>query len=667
MNQVKILRDIFGIPHIYGENECSCAYGVGYTQAEDRAKQLVQTVLAARGNLAATFGESFLEQDFATCAAGIAEKASKEFLGLSEKRKAFLESFASGVIAGLQQASWKLQPQFCAEDVCRVFHYFSMHWTHGSVLHKLNTLQNRKSDGVGMSNQWAVKPNRTANGAAMLMSDPHLEWDGPGRFWEFRTHVAQWSVCGFAIPGTPLMVIGHNRKLGWACTTGGPDVGDIFRVECKNESCEEYECDEEILPVEASIIEIPVKQVNGPTVVRKTALRTHHGPVLKKEGSTLYACKSAYESFTGLVEQLWQMNISEDMAAFEKALQSNCFPPQNLMYADSRGDIGYVRAGRTPIRPEGVDHRSVLNGNTRREEWSEIYPKDSLCRAENPTCGWMQNCNTPPAYTFPHCGFSEETFPSCIVNASAPEAGNRGRRLMHMLETETRMDAEKAMGFIFDTVVDWFHGPDSAMYQRREIIASMKSNAMNQREKDLFISLENWDGDMRSDSREATLMIFVWEEAVERWNDHRKEEFLSILAESFKAASARLESLYGDEIPVWGELNRIQRPESPDAFVSAGGIRRIGMTTLWPIGSTDPDMYGKRRAIRGSCATILMEFTQPVRSWSLQPYGQSDDASSPFYFDQARELMAKHRMKPTYFATLPDSEVSRKYILETGD
>src|SRR5690606_5726880 len=90
------------------------------------------------------------------------------------------------------------------------------------------------------SNQWAIGPERSAEGVPILYIDPHLSWWGPSRFWELRIHAGGFVGSGFTLPGSPYIGLGHNENVAWAMTTGGPDTADAFELTLNAENPMEY-------------------------------------------------------------------------------------------------------------------------------------------------------------------------------------------------------------------------------------------------------------------------------------------------------------------------------------------------------------------------------------------------------------------------------------------
>ena len=142
------------------------------------------------------------------------------------------------------------------------------------------------------SNQWAVSPKRSANGAAILYIDPHLSWFGPSRFWEFRIHAGELNGSGFTLAGQNLIGLGHNENVSWAMTTGGPDTADIYELTLNPENPAQYSYDGEFRDFKIREIEIEVKGLPEP--IKQTVYESHHGPIVALRGGKAYAHKMAY-------------------------------------------------------------------------------------------------------------------------------------------------------------------------------------------------------------------------------------------------------------------------------------------------------------------------------------------------------------------------------------
>ena len=155
------------------------------------------------------------------------------------------------------------------------------------------------------SNQWAVSPKRSADGSAILLSDPHLTWEGLAVLYEARVHAGDLHMNGYYLIGSPMLAIGHNKSVGWALTTGGPDTADVYQMKIRMAPRPQYEYDGEWRDMELKNFEIPIK--NGNTA-NMPALYTHLGPVIGEpavKSGVAYVGATPYMEQTGLYYQFY--------------------------------------------------------------------------------------------------------------------------------------------------------------------------------------------------------------------------------------------------------------------------------------------------------------------------------------------------------------------------
>ena len=229
---VTIYRDEWGVPHIYADTDRGAAFGMGYAQAEDRLDDIYVALRTGLGKMSEAFGTGYEEQDYAMRLLKNEELAKEYMETAPEHLAAIAEGFVGGVNAYLAENP-DAQPEFALDIepymLLTVGRAMILRWPLGTVQDEIK----RKSDGPidGGSNQWAVAPSRSADGEAILLTDPHLTWEGLAVFYEARVRGDKLHMNGFFLMGSPLMAFGHNENVGWAPTTGGPDTADVFELD----------------------------------------------------------------------------------------------------------------------------------------------------------------------------------------------------------------------------------------------------------------------------------------------------------------------------------------------------------------------------------------------------------------------------------------------------
>ncbi|GIV16458.1 MAG: 7-beta-(4-carbaxybutanamido)cephalosporanic acid acylase [Armatimonadota bacterium] len=649
--KVTIYRDEWGVPHIYAQTEEGVAYGLGWAQAEDRLEQLLKNYRLAAGTMAEVFGEQWIEHDWQQRFVGHEEVSRRRYRELPAKIRSVIEAYQQGVKDYMkrhpeQVPAWapKIEPW----QVVALGRYIIFNWPMGRAVAEL---QRRGEVNLPFSsNEWAVRPERTVEGCAILLIDPHIPWDNEFRFYEFRAHGGQLHVSGFGPLGAPLLGLGHNRYLGWAATTGGPDTTDIYVEEVNPNNPLQYRYEGKWRNMTVRKVRI---NVAGKPPVEREIHYTHHGPIILREGNRAYAVATPYMNEVGFVVQLYRMATARNLREFQQAMAMNHFMEQNIMYADVEGNIFYVRTGRVPIRPKGYDFSKPVPGNTRATEWLGIHPMKDLVQLLNPSRGYMQNCNIGPDNMLVGSPLTADKYPEYIYGTRPNENNSRGRRAVELLENTPRMTLSQAIAIALDTHADMAEQWKEALAQAAE--RSTDKEAVTNLQPAISL-LKRWDGFMNADSAGATLFRF-WREAIKRFSPPIDPEAVrtrkpltaeqaDALIKALAAAVEEVQKRYGRLEVSWGEIHRVRR--GGKSWPISGGETGGGQT-LRAVGSrmeADNIFYG----YTGQNWTQVVLFRKgAVESYSANPYGQSDHPTSPHYTDQAEKLFSKSRLKPTWF------------------
>lgn len=644
--EVVIKRDVWGVPHIFAPTLADAAYGLGYAQAEDRLEQIMVNYRLAIGRMAEVAGPDYVEHDWLQRLCGHEEVCRRRWPEVPADVRAMCESFQAGVRAymaaqpGREPAARIEMEPWMIPALGRMIVFG---WPIGQAFEELQ----RRGEVQFYSNQWAVRPERTADGAALLLIDPHIPWDGPFRFYEFRMHVPGLDVSGFAPVGAPVVGLGHNNYLGWACTTGGPDTTDIYVEQLDPDNPQRYRYDEEWREIRSEPVTIAVK---GAEPVVRQLERSHHGPIVKREDGKAYAVACPYFEEIGLIEQLYRMMTATDLESFNAAADMRQLMEQNLMMADVAGNIQYIRTGRVPIRPPGFDFSKPVPGNTSRSEWLGIHPTADLVVVRNPPTGYLQNCNIGPDTMAAGLNLDPAAYPSYIYFDQPGRTNSRGRRAVELLEAHPKLTIAQAMAIVLDDHAD---GGEAWQAAVRRAASSVNLPATFGEDAPLLRQairhLSAWNGHMHQDSVAATIYRMFRQAASEQgvkvevsaFGLDAQRHLLGALA----LACLRLVEAHGTiEVP-YGRIHRVQRGER--SWPASGGESGGGMT-LRAISANlrDGVFYGRA----GQNWVQLVQFKRgAVRSWSLTPYGQSDDPESPHYCDQAERLFSPGKLKPTWF------------------
>ena len=657
-----IYRDRWGVPHIYSESAEAALFALGYAQAEDRLEQLLKNYLHADGKMASVFGERFVEEDYRQRLLRHGEIARTRHGEVDARFRYLLEAFVAGIKQYMKDhpekvPAWGFEPQ--PYQPVALGRFVIWGWPAGQALSDLGRRLPRPP-AFG-SNEWAISPARSAEGCVITCVDPHVSWFEEFRWYEAHVHGGKLNCYGFAVLGTPAFGLGHNDYCSWACTTGGPDTADVYEEEINPDNPLQYRYDGQWRDIQVLPVEIEVKTDEGKKTVTREIARTHHGPIILREGNRAYAARLAYEEEVQLAEQIYRQNTAATLEEFKAALAMNQLMPQNVMYGDVHGNIWYCRTGMVPVRQPGYDYTRPVPGYTSKTEWLGIHTMDDLVQILNPPQGFMQNCNISPDTMMPGSFLTGDRYPDYIWRGDYGGSNQRGRRAVELLRSDDSVTVQEAIEIALDTYIDdadtWCRALNVAWQSQKD-----KYKPRNPDLPDAVETLRSWDGRAEADRIGATLFCH-WRRACRtslavpvRHIESRRalpETGQTAMLSALDKAVSYMKDKYGRIQVPWGDVVRIRRGEL-EAPCSSGGPPGSGMSPLRAVGYSGPDENGRFFGRSGQSCTTVVVLRAPgkVDSYSAVPFGQSDDPDSPHYFDQARELFSKKKLKPTYYNDL---------------
>jgi len=661
-HSVTVYRDTWGVPHIYADTPAAGAYGLGYAQAEDRLDDIYIAVRTGMGSLSEVFGKKFVDHDYLMRMWRNTDLAKESWETLPAHLKDIAENFTAGVQAYIEEHPDEV-PEFALElepwMIQTIGRAMILRWPLGTVKDDLKQKGGRPAPPQ-RSNEWAISPERSADNIPILLSDPHLTWEGLAVMYEARVHAGNLNMNGYFLIGSPIMGIGHNEHVGWALTTGGPDTADVYKMKVRMNPQFEYLYDGEWKTAETKLITIPV---NGSDPVTRPVVYTHLGPVVAPpdmKTGTAFVGATLYEKQNSMFEQGHLMATSKTVKEFYDAIGMGQFNPQNIMFADIHGDIGYVRSGATPIRPEGYDWSRPVPGDTSKTAWQGVHPVDDLVHIINPPQGFMQNCNISPENMMPNSPFTPDKYRDYIFNVSWDTDNPRGMRTRQLLDADDSVTREEAIAYTMD-VKDYF--AERWQAELKKAVDSVGKREMSDQEFAKAVNaILSWDGLFTAEATSTALYKFWRLKCGKEINLKPMAEGGSLskkaqrqMLELLKSTMEEMNSQYGHWEIAWGEIHKVGR--EGQYFPCGGADFRSGdkeanfSETLFDVRSTEiPVQPGKYVANNGSMAMILMFFHKDgIESLTCTPWGQSGDAESKHFMDQGEKLYSKREMKPTWW------------------
>jgi penicillin amidase len=340
--------------------------------------------------------------------------------------------------------------------------------------------------GLG-SNNWVVSGAHTATGKPLLANDTHLELSIPPIWYEVHLTAPGYNVKGFTLPGAPLVVIGHNDHIAWGFTNNGADVEDLYIETFNPAAPDEYRVNGKWLKAQTFDETIHVKDhadEHFPVVV------TRHGPLVRRENGKSYALRWTATEPGGLANTYTLLGKAQNWEEFRGVMKHVWGPGQNAVYADVKGNIGYVMAARVPIRKKG--HGEVpMPGDVDDYEWTGYIPFDQLPQALNPDSGLIVTANARvvgPGYK-----------PYLTDRWEEPYRTARIYDLLHDKHDLRPTDMLKVQ-------TDTYSFPH--VFLADQLTAAAKINPpKDERTKKLIEGLKDWNGIADSDSPEVSFLV----------------------------------------------------------------------------------------------------------------------------------------------------------------
>lgn len=654
---VRILRDTYGVPHIYGKTDADCAYGLAYAHAEDDFATIQEALYLSRGKLALLQGRESAPMDYLVQLFRHREIVAEKYAtDLSPEVRALCEAYADGfnhyaalhpeeVVPGILPATGL---DIVAGFVIKVPFFFGLDREleriyetrrHSPVSERVARAEDADfslTDGLPTgSNAFAIAPGRTPDGKTHLAINSHQPWTGPVSWYEARLKSEEGlDITGGVFPGTPVILHGHNRDLGWAHTVNSPDLVDVYVLEMNPDNPNEYRFDGEWRELEAATAVLPVNLFGGFVwKVTREMLYSVHGPVVRRPHG-VYAVRYAGHGDIRQVEQWFRMGKARNLEEFESAMAMQALPSFNVAYADRAGNIQYRYNARIPKRTPGYDYQQYLPGNTSETLWEDYLPFDQLPVVLNPAAGFVANANgTPFRATLDPDNPDPANVPETAGIEGVDEITHRQIRLLELLGGDDSITEEEFFAYKFDQA-----------YPRDSRVGAILGQVFAEPEpsdpllKEAVAVLKRWDYNTNAENTSAALAcLFLRDTAGLQAPERSGAELLEILGEK----AAMLHGAFGRLDPAWSEVNRLVRGE---VNLGLGGGPDV-------LNAVEGRWNGRRLEGRAGDCYLLMVTWDPdgqVRSRSLHQFGTaSTRPDSPHYADQA-PLFAARETKPVW-------------------
>ncbi len=656
--QAEIRRTAYGVPHIKAQSLSAVAFGLAYAEMEDHGKRVLLPLITARGELAMLEGASAINSDFIN-QQGF-ERTVATYHLLDKDTRDMYDGFAAGVNFYLNRYPEKFPDfknwHFSGHDVAAVTTSIESPLSARRFLQKLNR-ENNEGEGLSPlnedgSNAWALAPQRTESGHAILVRNPHLSWSA-GYYEAHLTVPGKLNFYGdFRIGGLFAIIGGFNDRLGWSTTNNYADRDEVYAFKADPNSPDHYLLDGISVPILKRDIEINFKNGEAVALEKRTFLTTPYGPVIHRENGYIYVLTVPGDGEFRRGDQFLRMMKAQNLKEWKDAMRIQAITTSNYTYADADGNIFYVWNALVPDipHPPGGDSTAIFVEKT-TDMWQQTIPFDKLPQLLNPKGGYLHNENDPFHFTNLNEVLHPDNFPPHYPQPRLRQRSQLSIALIggtDILSLEEVVQRKHSMRMLLAEQVK----PDL-------LRALQAAKGINKEIKQAIKHMEAWDNTADKESRGGVLFEAWWEHYRKMLSDKNlyavpwsfddpinTPSGLSdpkAAVDAFKLALQELKEKYDTWDLAWGDVHRLRLGELD--LPASGGPGGLG---CFRVLAFREDADGKKYISGGDGWQLAVEFSNPPRAYSVLAYGQSNSEDHPHHSDQA-EMFANNQMKSVAF------------------
>jgi acyl-homoserine-lactone acylase len=688
--QVRIIRDNWGIAHVYGKSDADAVFGMIYAQAEDDFTRIERNYLVSLGWLAQAEGESALYDDLRARLFINAGRLQQQYRAAPAWLKSLMDAWSEGLNYFLSTHS-AVHP--------KVIHHFepwmALSFTEGSIGGDIETIDLGRlkkfygqpvppaasltqaappmpaarsrpaSDSApeefpGGSNGFAIAPKLTASGHAMLWINPHTSY-------YFRSELQMVSDQGLNVYGAVtwgqfFVYQGFNTHNGWMHTSYGGDAIDEYAEDIvKKSDGLYYRYGKQLKKLRVSRVTVPFKQAEGTGKRTFTVYHSHHGPIIRSENGRWIAIKLLQAPVPALTQSYLRTKTT-DYASFLKTQDMRTDTSNNTVYADANGTIAYFHGNFIPKRDTSFDFTRPVDGSNPATEWQGPHAVEDTITLLNPSNGWLFNSNNWPFSAAGDHSPKREHYPRYMwIRGENP-------RGPHAIEVLSGMHDATLDGLIeagYDGHLTAFDVLLPPLFAAFDALPAADPRRADLREA--IDTLRGWNRRTSADSVATAIAIFWGQGLIERNGRAARDADEPVYdylvdkltdAQRIEALSAALEKLqqdFGGRQIAWGEINRFQRltDDIVQPFDDAKASLPVGFApSQWgALASFDSSKPRKTKRIYGSVGNSFVaavDFGPTIHAKAIMSGGESGDPSSPHFTDQAM-MFSQGRFRDVLF------------------
>jgi acyl-homoserine-lactone acylase len=686
--RVEIVRDDFGVPHIYGKTDADAVFGMLYAQAEDDFPRIERNYIWATGRLAEVEGESAIFSDLRARLYMTVDEAKAAYQSAPGWLRELCEAWADGlnyyllthpeVEPRLLDRFEPWMPMFFSEgsiggDIEQVpLERIARFYGGNDVGEAITAVRGIEAEFAppGGSNGFAIAGERTRSGNAMLLINPHTSF-----YFRGEVHVVSeegLNAYGAVTWGQFFVYQGFNEKTGWMHTSTHVDfidefVEDVSRVDGNLV----YRYGQETRPVEVSEVTLKYRDGDGMGERTFTMYHTHHGPVTHETNGRWTVTKINWDPVNALIQSYTRTKL-DNYDEFREMMNIRTNSSNNTVFADAEGNVAYFHGNFIPKRDTRFDYSRPVDGSDPATDWNGLHTVDEAITILNPPNGWIQNANSTPFTAAAEFSPKRDEYPVYM----APDDENfRGVHAVRVLEDVNDLTLDALIELAHDPYLPGFEALIAGLLEAWDL-ADQRDAAL----EEPIDALRRWNLETGRDSVAMSLAHFYGTNYLERatFPEGLSEmERITMLGTStppaerlevFGETIAVLNEDFGDWRTPWGEINRFQRLSGDidleyddNAPSLAVGMANSRWGALADFGAKRREGTRRLYGDNGNSFVAVVEFGDKVRARSILVGGQSNDPDSPHFDDQAPLYVEQEFKDVAYYREDVDRRARDRY------